>query len=105
MLDSTFRAERAKTRQANKASHMEIATSIASQGTMCHTHKREKGTNMLTAPEIDYFIAILQRGERTTNTASRLLIHQQYSVLLMIGSPVMMGLEMFPRNYLIVSTS
>ena len=30
MLDSTFRAERAKTRQANIASHMEIATRIAS---------------------------------------------------------------------------
>ena len=105
MLDSTFRAERAKTRQANMASHMEIATRIASQGTMYHTHKREKGTNMLTTPEIDYFTAILQRGERTINTASRLLIHQQYSGLLMIGPPVMMGLEMFPRNYLIVSTS
>ena len=63
MLDSTFRAERAKTRQANKASYMEITTSITSQGTIYHTHKREKGTNMLTAPEIDYFIAIPQRGK------------------------------------------
>ena len=61
MLDSTFRTERAKTHQANRASYMEIATSIASQGTICHTHKREKGTNMLTTPEIDYFITILQR--------------------------------------------
>ena len=52
MLDSTFRTERAKTHQANRASYMEIATRIASQGTMCHTHKREKGTNMLTAPEM-----------------------------------------------------
>lgn len=52
MLDSTFRAERAKTRQANMASHMEIATRIASQGTIYHTHKREKGTNMLTAPDM-----------------------------------------------------
>ena len=50
---------------------------------------------MLTAPEIDYFIAILQRGERTIDTASRLLIHHQYSVLLMIGPPVMMSVVSF----------
>ena len=61
MLDSTFRTERAKTHQANKASYMEIATSIASQGTICHTHKREKGTNWIVNSKSDRNYKVLAR--------------------------------------------